>query len=27
LLIDQNAFASRQLSGVAGLDYIVAGKV
>lgn len=27
LLIDQNAFASKQLSGLAGLDYIVAGKV
>jgi UDPglucose 6-dehydrogenase len=27
LLIDQNAFASKQLSGFAGLDYIVAGKV
>nr|WP_283828358.1 nucleotide sugar dehydrogenase [Bradyrhizobium diazoefficiens] len=27
LLIDQNAFASEQLSGLTGLDYIVAGKV
>src|SRR6266478_6184799 len=27
MLIDQNAFASKQLSGFAGLDYIVAGKV
>jgi UDPglucose 6-dehydrogenase len=27
LLIDQNAFAANQLSGFAGLDYIVAGKV
>lgn len=27
LLIDQNAFASKQLSGFGGLDYIVAGKV
>lgn len=27
LLIDQNAFASKQLSGLAGLDYIIAGKV
>jgi UDPglucose 6-dehydrogenase len=27
LLIDQNAFTSKQLSGFAGLDYIVAGKV
>lgn len=27
ILIDQNAFAAKQLGGVAGLDYIVAGKV
>ena len=27
LLIDQNAFAAKQLSGFAALDYIVAGKV
>jgi UDPglucose 6-dehydrogenase len=27
ILIDQNAFAARQLGGLAGLDYIVAGKV
>jgi UDPglucose 6-dehydrogenase len=27
LLIDQNAFAAKQLAGFAGLDYIVAGKV
>jgi UDPglucose 6-dehydrogenase len=27
LLIDQNAFAAKQLSGLAGLDYIVTGKV
>lgn len=26
LLIDQNAFASKQVSGVAGLNYIIAGK-
>jgi UDPglucose 6-dehydrogenase len=27
LLVDQNAFASKQLSGLDRLDYIVAGKV
>jgi UDPglucose 6-dehydrogenase len=27
LIVDQNAFAARQLSGLSGLDYIVAGKV
>jgi UDPglucose 6-dehydrogenase len=27
LLIDQNAFTSKQLSGFAGLEYIVAGKM
>jgi UDPglucose 6-dehydrogenase len=27
LLIDQNAFAARQLSGMSGLDYVVAGRV
>src|SRR5260221_1726728 len=27
LLIDQNAFAAKQLSAVSGLDYIIAGKV
>lgn len=27
ILIDQNAFAAKQLGGLAGLDYIVAGKV
>jgi UDPglucose 6-dehydrogenase len=27
LIVDQNSFAAKQLSGLAGLDYIVAGKV
>jgi UDPglucose 6-dehydrogenase len=27
MLIDQNAFASKQLADLSGLDYIVAGKV
>ena len=27
MLIDQNAFASKQLAELSGLDYIVAGKV
>jgi UDPglucose 6-dehydrogenase len=27
MLIDQNAFASKQLADLSGLDYIIAGKV